>query len=161
MESGHCSLGESQGEGSSEESSAETTVAGCPGEENACGGCDTLPGMPGESCLGCDDKAWTCDGTEQLLCEGFDPAADVYYPDQDGDGFGLVEAFESKDLDGDGVISQGELREATQSKTAVGPSEVRAPVRKGVRVGAKGYGDAYRTSFGRKDDARIYVEGTW
>lgn len=69
-----------------------TTSAPCPGQENACGGCDPLPGVPGEPCGGCDELAWACDDGGGLVCAGSDPDAQNWYPDADGDGYGDADA---------------------------------------------------------------------
>ena len=37
---------------------------------NACGGCATLDGAPGETCGTCDTGVFACDGTERLTCDG-------------------------------------------------------------------------------------------
>ncbi len=71
------------------ESGAESdTDSSCDGEPNACGGCDALPEVVGEACNGCEDLEWTCVGDDEVRCEGFDPASEEYWPDEDGDGYG-------------------------------------------------------------------------
>jgi hypothetical protein len=85
--------------------SADTTAApessgseaGCAGEPNACGGCTTLPETIGEACGGCDELGWACDGTDAVVCDGFDPDATRWFPDADGDGYG--------DEDDDGTLT--------------------------------------------------------
>jgi hypothetical protein len=67
---------------------ASSTTSACPGEPNPCGGCTDLPQVPGEACNGCDDLEWTCDGTDALVCDGVDPDATRWFPDEDGDGYG-------------------------------------------------------------------------
>ncbi|MCA9715301.1 MAG: VCBS repeat-containing protein [Myxococcales bacterium] len=76
--------------GSESNSDSDSTTSGqsCPGQENACGGCDVLPQEPGGPCNGCDENAWTCDGTDNVVCAGDDPDAVDYWPDADGDGYG-------------------------------------------------------------------------
>ncbi|HEY8380303.1 MAG TPA: putative metal-binding motif-containing protein [Nannocystis sp.] len=69
-----------------------TTGPGCPGAENACGGCEPLSQEPGTPCNGCDQNTWTCDGPDAVVCAGNDPDAQPYYPDQDGDGHGAAGA---------------------------------------------------------------------
>ena len=80
------SRGDTAGESSGDEASGSGST--CPGQENACGGCDELPQTLGEACGGCDDLAWQCDGTDAVRCGGFDPDATQYFPDEDEDGHG-------------------------------------------------------------------------
>lgn len=72
------------------DSDTEATESGsaCPGEENACGGCEALPQTLGEACNECDDLAWECDGGDGVVCGGFDPNSTQYWPDADSDGYG-------------------------------------------------------------------------
>ncbi len=75
--------------GSESDSDSDTTMSqSCPGQENACGGCDPLPQEPGGECNGCDENMWTCDGDNNVVCAGDDPDAQDYWPDMDGDGYG-------------------------------------------------------------------------
>lgn len=45
------------------------TALVCPPGPNACGGCETLPVSAGSPCNSCGGR-WTCDGTEDLVCDG-------------------------------------------------------------------------------------------
>ena len=78
--------------GTDTDGTGTSTGPACPGEENACGGCDPLPQTVGEACNGCDDLAWECDGQNTVVCGGFDPAARQFWPDADADGFGDAES---------------------------------------------------------------------
>ena len=60
----------------------------CEGEPNDCGGCDALPEVLGEACNGCEGLSWMCAGENAVVCDGFDPQAEEYWPDEDGDGEG-------------------------------------------------------------------------
>jgi hypothetical protein len=60
----------------------------CPGAINACGGCTELPAELDAPCNGCDALHWACDGTDAVVCDGFDAEATRWFPDADGDGYG-------------------------------------------------------------------------
>ncbi|MEM6290893.1 MAG: VCBS repeat-containing protein [Myxococcota bacterium] len=76
--------------GSDTDNDTDDTDGGsaCPGEENACGGCEDLPQAVGEACNGCEGLAWSCDGEDAVVCDGFDPQAESFWPDEDEDGYG-------------------------------------------------------------------------
>lgn len=76
---------------SSTTAGTESGSGGCDAP-NACGGCAALPAEVGASCNGCQGLTWACDGPDALVCAGDDPAAQNYYPDADGDGFGDEDA---------------------------------------------------------------------
>ena len=73
---------------SDSDSDSDSSGPPCAGELNACGGCTTLPEAIDSPCNGCDELMWTCDGTDEVVCDGFDPDATRYFPDGDGDGYG-------------------------------------------------------------------------
>jgi len=62
---------------------------------NACGGCEPLMGEPGQPCGGCDETVWACDGMDKVFCQGEDPDAQDYWPDNDSDGYGDEDASPS------------------------------------------------------------------
>jgi len=79
---------DSAGSDTDDTDSATDTGSACPGQENACGGCDALPETVGEPCNGCADLAWECEGNDTVVCGGFDANAEQFWPDADDDGFG-------------------------------------------------------------------------
>lgn len=91
--------GEDVVDGSGDET---TTGSACLGAHNACGGCEDLPGEPGQTCNGCDELEWACDGPDAVVCAGFDADATEYFPDADEDGFGDGEGLRTCEDPGPG-----------------------------------------------------------
>ncbi len=97
-------------DGTDSDTEETETGSACLGEENACGGCDELPQTLGEACNECDDLAWECDGENTVVCGGFDPNAEQFWPDADSDGYG--------DANDDGVRTCGDAPEGWVSNDA-------------------------------------------
>lgn len=71
---------------------------GCPGSENACGGCEALPDAVGEPCGVCGLGGYVCEGSDATVCQGGDAlpqtsGGDVMIDDfEDGDRYVLPNA---------------------------------------------------------------------
>ncbi|MCA9691452.1 MAG: VCBS repeat-containing protein [Myxococcales bacterium] len=89
--------------GTASDSDSDSTTASCPGQENACGGCEPLPEEVGKTCNGCDENMWACDGPDNVVCAGDDPNAVDFWPDKDGDGYGDADATPSSSCDPPGA----------------------------------------------------------